>query len=67
MKYELFHTKNLWYMEALGKDGFHTMASFRTKKAAIAAYESWQEMWGKGNLKVVKTNKERTFYQWQSH
>lgn len=65
MKYELFHTKKLWYMEALGDDGFHAMAGFSTKKAAMEAYESWQEMWGEGELKVVKTNEERTFYQWQ--
>ena len=67
MKYELFHTKTVWYMEALGEDGFHTMAGFSTKKAAMAAYKSWQERWGEGELKVVKTNEERTFYQWQTH
>lgn len=67
MKYELFHCKNLWYLEVLGEDRFHAMAGFTTKKVAMAAYDSWQKRWGEGELKVVKTNEERTYYQWQNH
>lgn len=69
MKYELYHAPHgYWYLEALREeDHFHTMAGFTTKKVAMRAYGSWQEMFGKGDLRVVKTNAERTYYQWSSH
>ena len=69
MKYELYHApRGYWYIEALREeDHFHTMAGFTTKKAAMHAYESWQEMFGKGPLKIVKINAERTYYQWSRH
>lgn len=66
MRYELYHApKGYWYMEALrDEDQFHTMGGFSTKKAAMHAYKTWQEEYGKGDLRIVKTNKERTYYQW---
>lgn len=68
MKYELYHAPRGWYLEALHEENrFHTMAGFTTKKAALQAYESWKKMFGDGGLKVVKTNEERTYYQWENH
>lgn len=69
MKYELYHApKGYWYLEALREeDHFHTMAGFTTKKVALQAYGSWQKMFGEGDLRIVKTNEERTYYQWSRH